>query len=157
MLIKKNLWADGRLIFRRIIQLKMKKLLFILVALLLCTATALDAQTLRDKNGAKIGAIKSNGTVENKNGAKIGKFDGDKIYDANGRTKGKIDKETIYDANGRKLGKVSYSGEVRDANGRLLGKVSDGKVKNATGQIIGQYEGIRRNDYVACYFFFGFF
>ncbi|MDR2042267.1 MAG: hypothetical protein LBP98_08135 [Tannerella sp.] len=134
----------------------MKKSLFF-IAVWFCTAATLSAQTLRDRTGAKIGAIKSNGAVENKNGAKIGRFDGDKIYDASGRAKGRINGTAIFDANGRKIGAVSYSGDVQNANGSRMGKVAEGKVRNANGQIIGQYEGIRRNDYVACYFFFRFF
>ena len=57
----------------------MKKIFALLASaiILLALPSKADAQTLRDKYGAQIGTIQSDGTIRDKYGSQIGKVDND--------------------------------------------------------------------------------
>ena len=67
----------------------MKRVFFLLLALLLLVSVPLQAQTIRNANNATIGKVDSDGTIRNANNATIGKVDSSgTIRNANNATLG---------------------------------------------------------------------
>lgn len=119
-----------------------------------------NAQVLRDAtNDNTVGRIAGNGIVRNADMLSMGQFDPDgTVRNANGQAVGKIVRLEIFDTEGNRLGYINTDGTVRDGNSNKLGRVnlSDGKVTDADNHTLGYARGIRV-DWIACYYFFGFF
>lgn len=119
-----------------------------------------NAQVLRDAtNDNTVGRIAGNGIVRNSDMISIGQFDADgTVRNADGKALGKIVRLEIFDTEGNRMGYINTDGTVRDGNSNKLGRVnlSDGKVTDAESHTLGYARGIRV-DWIACYYFFGFF
>jgi hypothetical protein len=63
----------------------------LIIGFLITTASSMEAQDLRDKNGIKTGSVDDHGNIRDKSGIKTGSFDKENI---------------IRDKNGIKLGKA---------------------------------------------------
>lgn len=119
-----------------------------------------SAQVLRDAtNDNTVGRISGNGMVRDSEMHSVGSFDADgTVRNASGTAVGKIVRLEIFDTAGTRVGYINTDGTVRDGNSNKLGRVnlSDGKVTDAENHILGYARGIRV-DWIACYYFFGFF
>ena len=119
-----------------------------------------SAQVLRDAtNDNTVGRISSNGIVRDAALHSVGTFDADgTVRNALGTAVGKIVRLEIFDPAGTRVGYINTDGTVRDGNSVKLGHVnlSDGKVTDAQQRVLGYARGIRV-DWIACYYFFGFF
>lgn len=131
-----------------------------LVLALAGMTTSANAQVLRDAtNDNTVGRIASNGIVRDNAFRSMGSFDPDgTVRDAKGAEVGKIVRLEIFDTNGNRLGYINTDGTVRDGNSNRLGHINlnDGKVTDAEHHTLGYARGIRV-DWIACYYFFGFF
>ena len=117
------------------------------------------AQVLRDADYNSIGRIAGNGLVRDAASHTLGSFEPDgTVRDRNGNTIGRIERLEIFDANGQRVGYINSDGTVRNGESQPLGaiNISDGKVTDAQHHTLGYARGIRV-DWIACYFFFGFF
>jgi hypothetical protein len=136
--------------------------LYITVALLALAgmmATGASAQVLRDADFNSIGRINGNGVVRDATMHSIGSFDADgTVRNNTGKAVGNIKQLEIYDTAGSRIGYISTDGTVRDGESNVLGYISinDGKVTDAEKKTIGFARGVRV-DWIACYYFFGFF
>ena len=122
-------------------------------------ATSASAQVLRDADFNSIGRINGNGVVRDGTGRSAGSFDADgTVHDVTGKVVGVIKQLEIYDPAGARIGYINTDGTVHDGESNVLGyiNIGDGKVSNAQKQTIGFARGVRV-DWIACYFFFGFF
>ena len=123
----------------------MKRIRLYLTAVVLAiagmTAMSAGAQVLRDADFNSIGRINGNGVVRNATMHSVGSFDAD---------------GTVRNASG--IGYINTDGTVRDGESNVLGYISinDGKVTDAEKKTIGFARGVRV-DWIACYYFFGFF
>ncbi|MCQ2288871.1 MAG: hypothetical protein MJZ74_07205 [Muribaculaceae bacterium] len=119
-----------------------------------------NAQVLRDaSNDNTVGRISGNGMIRDNGFHSVGSFDADgTVRNADGTALGKIVRLEIYDMAGNRLGYINTDGTVRDGNSKKLGHVNlnDGKVTDASQKVLGYARGIRV-DWIACYYFFGFF
>ena len=119
-----------------------------------------NAQVLRDaSNDNTVGRISGNGLVRDASMHSVGSFDANgTVRDASGNAVGKIVRLEIFDTEGTRIGYINTDGTVRDGNSNKLGHVnlSDGKVTDANQKVLGYARGIRV-DWIACYYFFGFF
>lgn len=119
-----------------------------------------NAQVLRDAtNDNTVGRIAGNGLVRDINMRTVGSFDADgTVRNASGTAMGKIVRLEIFDTEGNRMGYINTDGTVRDGNSNKLGHVNlnDGKVTDASQKVLGYARGIRV-DWIACYYFFGFF
>ena len=127
-----------------------------LVGLAACLATVAQAQTLRDASYHNIGRISPNGVVRNSQQS-IGFFDNDgTVRNRNNKAVGKVNL-AIYNTAGTRMGYINADGTVRDGESRVLAKTEkNGKVTDASHNVIGYAAGVAY-EWVACYFFFGFF
>ena len=136
--------------------------LYIMVAVLALAGimtTGASAQVLRDADFNSIGRINGNGVVRNQSMHSIGSFDADgTIRTADGNAVGVIKQLEIFDTEGVRIGYINTDGTVRDGESNVLGYISinDGKVTDAEKKTIGFARGVRV-DWIACYYFFGFF
>ena len=136
--------------------------LYIMVAVLALAGimtTGASAQVLRDADFNSIGRINGNGVVRNQSMHSIGSFDADgTIRTADGKAVGVIKQLEIFDTEGVSIGYINTDGTVRDGESNVLGYISinDGKVTDAEKKTIGFARGVRV-DWIACYYFFGFF
>ena len=122
-------------------------------------ATQAGAQVLRDADFNSIGRINGNGVVRNEAGRSIGTFDADgTVHNVSGKAVGSIKQLEIFDTEGNRIGYINTDGTVRDGESKVLGYISinDGKVTDAAKNTIGFARGVRV-DWIACYYFFGFF
>ncbi len=130
-----------------------------LVLALSSLAMGANAQVLRDADFNSVGRISANGIIRDATAHSVGSFDPDgTIRSKSGEALGKIVRLDILDAEGNRVGFITSDGSVRDGENNELGKVnlSDGKVTNAEQEVLGYARGIRV-DWIACYYFFGFF
>lgn len=121
--------------------------------------TGASAQVLRDADFNSIGRINGNGVVRNQSMHSIGSFDADgTVRAADGKAVGVIKQLEIFDTEGTRIGYINTDGTVRDGESNVLGYISinDGKVTDAEKKTIGFARGVRV-DWIACYYFFGFF
>ncbi|MBQ3362829.1 MAG: hypothetical protein IJG42_02645 [Muribaculaceae bacterium] len=136
--------------------------LYIMVAVLALAGmmtTGASAQVLRDADFNSIGRINGNGVVRNQSMHSIGSFDADgTVRAADGKAVGVIKQLEIFDTEGTRIGYINTDGTVRDGESNVLGYISinDGKVTDAEKKTIGFARGVRV-DWIACYYFFGFF
>ena len=136
--------------------------LYVMVAVLAVAgmmATGASAQVLRDADFNSIGRINGNGVVRNEAGRSAGSFDADgTVRDVTGKAVGTIKQLEIFDTEGNRIGYINPDGTVRDGESNVLGyiNINDGKVTDAQKQTIGFARGVRV-DWIACYYFFGFF
>ena len=86
------------------------------LAMLLAGTAQVQAQSLRDRGGAYIGKIESDGTVRDRGGAYMGKIDSD---------------GSIRDRGGAYRGKVDSDGSIRDRGGAYRGKAENVKRRHA--------------------------
>ena len=86
----------------------MKRLFVILAAALLLVAmpSKSDAQTIRDKYGAAVGKIESNGVIRDKYNSQVGKIESNGV---------------IRDKNNSQIGKIDNDGTVRDKYNASIG------------------------------------
>lgn len=96
--------------------MSIKTILSALFSLLLMSTINVDAQTLRDKSGMRIGEIESNGTVRDRSGMRIGEIDS---------------RGTIRDKSGMRIGEVESNGTVRDRSGMRIGEAKGVNRKHA--------------------------
>ena len=141
----------------------MKRIRLYLTAVVLAiagmTAMSAGAQVLRDADFNSIGRINGNGVVRNATMHSVGSFDADgTVRNASGTAVGSIKQLEIFDTEGARIGYINTDGTVRDGESNVLGYISinDGKVTDAEKKTIGFARGVRV-DWIACYYFFGFF
>ena len=123
------------------------------------TAMSAGAQVLRDADFNSVGRINGNGVVRDATMHSVGSFDADgTVRDASGAAVGSIKQLEIFDTEGTRIGYINTDGTVRDGESNVLGYISinDGKVTDAGKNTIGFARGVRV-DWIACYYFFGFF
>ena len=120
--------------------------------------TGTQAQTLRDANYHNIGRISPNGIVRDANSLSMGFFDNDgTVRTKANKAVGKVKGLQIYNMAGDRIGYINTDGTVRDGESRILGKIEkSGKVLDADNNIIGYAQNVHYQ-WIACYFFFGFF
>ena len=141
----------------------MKRIRLYLTAVVLAiagmTAMSAGAQVLRDADFNSIGRINGKGVVRNATMHSVGSFDADgTVRNASGTAVGSIKQLEIFDTEGTRIGYINTDGTVRDGESNVLGYISinDGKVTDAEKKSIGFARGVRV-DWIACYYFFGFF
>jgi len=137
--------------------MKAKKLIILALALI-ATATA-QAQVVRDADFNTLGRINRNGIARANDGRSVAVFD-DKgfLHDKLGNVVVRIKDMDILDPEGNPIGYINRDGTVRDSASNLLGHIdiSDGKVTDASDNVLGYARGIRV-DWIACYYFFKLF
>ena len=74
--------------------------------ILLALPSKSDAQTIRDKYGAQIGKIDSDGTIRDRYGSQVGRVYSDGV---------------VRDKYGAQIGKVDKDGTIRDRYGASIG------------------------------------
>lgn len=122
-------------------------------------AIGAQAQVLRDANYEAMGRISPNGMVRGHDSVSKGCFEPDgTVKDKAGNVLGRIDRLEIFDNQGTRIGYINTNGTVRNGNSEVLGTINlgDGKVTDASHNVLGYARGIRV-DWIACYFFFDFF
>ena len=131
----------------------------LLLAATLCLTIAAQAQVLRNADFEAIGRISPNGMVRDAAAHSLGSFEPDgTIKDKSGTVRGRIQRLEIFDTDGTRIGYINTDGTVRTGESNVLGNISisDGKVTDASHNVLGFARGIRV-DWIACYFFFDFF
>ena len=84
----------------------MRRILFLLVALLALAGSAAHAQTVKSSNYSTLGYIKSDGTIQNSNYSTIGHIKSD---------------GTVQDGNYRTVAYLKDNGTVQDSSYRTIG------------------------------------
>ncbi len=139
--------------------MKTMKIFILTMVMAMSAAIGAQAQVLRDANYEAMGRISPNGMVRGHDSVSKGSFEPDgTVKDKAGNVLGRIDRLEIFDNQGTRIGYINTNGTVRNGNSEVLGTINlgDGKVTDASHNVLGYARGIRV-DWIACYFFFDFF
>lgn len=130
----------------------------ILLAFTAISSSHMQAQTLRDAGYHNIGRISPNGIVRDANSQSIGFFDNDgTVRNKASKVVGKVKGLQIYNTAGERIGYINTDGTVRNGESQILGYIDkSGKVTDADKNTIGYAQNVHYQ-WIACYFFFGFF
>ena len=134
--------------------MKTSKRLFVL-AVILCVATAMTAQDLRDRSCSKIiGRIFGNSITDVASGRTIAQFQGERVVQlSTGKTLHRItsDGKVIDESKGYSVGQIESNGRITK-NGDKVGRIENGNVYDKNENRIGMYSGVSLQQ--AAYFYF---
>lgn len=147
--------SDG---FRCDGEMRMMKMKWAIVGLLLAPGIAVADLTVRDSVGSQVGRIESSGEVRSAVGSSEGRIGSDgTVRNGVGSSIGRVDKDgMLRNSVGSSIGRVDKDGTLRDAAGSSIARISGCEVRNANGQSRARFEGCSPADHpkIAAYLFF---